>query len=167
MADIYAIFGTLIALGLTFPALLTLWWILFPELVARSRTRLVETPKKCFGAGLLSALAASLPAALFFGLPSQFTQVLGWIWVVLLLASASLAAAGIASIIGDKLAGGTGPTQPWKSFLTGALVWELAAVFPLIGWLLVFPVGLVISLGAGVFAIFNWMPKTALPAEAS
>ncbi|MCJ7717910.1 MAG: hypothetical protein MUO54_15520 [Anaerolineales bacterium] len=156
MADMYMIFGSLILIGISYPALLTTWWLLFPEGVERARLRISEKPKKSFGMGLLAGVIAAIPTTIFFTLPSQFTQVLGWIWLVLVLGAASLGAAGIAAEIGLRL--------NWKSdgelgslgaFLRGALIWELASAFPVIGWLLIIPVGTLISLGGAVYAIFK------------
>ncbi|MCJ7734266.1 MAG: hypothetical protein MUP11_06935 [Anaerolineales bacterium] len=94
MADMYLIFGSLILIGISYPAMLTAWWLLFPEGVERARLRISEKPKRSFGIGLLAGMAAAIPTAIFFTLPSQFTQVLGWIWLVLVLGAASLGAAG-------------------------------------------------------------------------
>jgi len=99
MADMYGIFGSLILFGFSYPALLTVWWLLFPEQVERARLKITEKPEKSFGMGLIYALAAAVPAVILFNLPSQFTQILGWIWLVILLGSASLGAAGIAAEI--------------------------------------------------------------------
>jgi len=40
MADMYAIFGSLIIVGISYPALLTIWWLLFPEKVEKARVRI-------------------------------------------------------------------------------------------------------------------------------
>jgi hypothetical protein len=43
----------------------------------------------------------------------------------------------------------------------GAVALELAAVFPLIGWVIVIPLAIVTSLGATVFALLHWMPRVS------
>jgi hypothetical protein len=154
MADMYAIFGSLILVGLSYPALLTGWWLLFPERVERARVKISETPKKSFWIGLLAAFLSSIPALILFNLPSQFTQLLGWIWVVLVLGTASLGAAGLAAEIGLRLNWkNDGQFQSLGAFLRGAVVIELASIFPVIGWLLVFPISTLVSLGSAVQVI--------------
>jgi fatty acid desaturase len=161
MADMYAIFGTLIALGITYPGMLTAWWLLFPENVERARQRIAKTPCKSFGFGVAAAILAAIPGVVFFTLPSQFTQVLGWIWLVIVLGLASLGAAGIAAEIGDRLnQRNEVEFTALGAFLRGAVIWELASAFPIIGWLLVIPVGLFISLGGASFAVLRWAPKS-------
>jgi hypothetical protein len=86
---------------------------------------------------------------------------------VLLLALSSSAAAGISAELGDRIQSlNAGQISKLGSFLRGAAVWEFASVFPVIGWLLVFPAGLFLTLGAGMFAFFGWKPQTEKPTPA-
>jgi hypothetical protein len=148
MADIYAIFGSLVLLGLSYPALLTAWWLLFPTRVEAVRLRVTEYPRRSLGVGFLGILIAAVPGGILFALPSQFTQVLAWIWLVIILGAASIGGAGIAAELGLRLNWkNDGAFLSLGAFLRGALIWELAAVFPLIGWLLIIPLGTLISLG--------------------
>jgi hypothetical protein len=168
MADIYAIFGTLILLGITYPAILITWWLLFPEKVEESRLRIIETPRKSFGLGIGFAAAGAIPAVLFFTLPSQFTQVLGWIWLVILLGIASFGAAGIASDLGLRVNWkNDGAFLSLGAFLRGAVIWELASAFPIIGWLLIIPVGTLVSMGAAVPTILRRNQKADTAEKAS
>ena len=160
MADMYAIFGSLIIVGISYPALLTIWWLLFPEKVEKARVRISEKPKKSFGVGLLAGVIAAIPAAILFTLPSQVTQVLGWIWLVLVLGAASLGAAGIAAEIGLRMNWrNDGNFQSLGAFIRGAATLELASSFPIIGWLLIIPFGTLVSLGGAVNAIFKKKEK--------
>ena len=59
MADMYAIIGSLILIGISYPAMLTTWWLLFPEKVEKARVRISEKPTKGLGIGLLSGILAS------------------------------------------------------------------------------------------------------------
>ena len=156
MADMYAIFGSLILVGISYPSMLTAWWLLFPERVETARIRISEKPKRCFGTGILAAAIAAIPAAILFTLPSQFTQVLGWIWLVLILGAASLGAAGIAAEIGLRLNWrNDGEFQSLGAFIRGAAILELASVFPIIGWLLFIPIGTLVGLGGAVPTIIK------------
>jgi len=160
MADMYAIFGSLILVGISYPALLTFFWLLFPEKVEMARIQVSEKPKKSFSLGILTGVLAAIPAAILFALPSQFTQVLGWIWLVLVLGIASIGAAGIAAEIGLRMNWkNDGGFQSLGAFIRGAAILELASVFPIIGWLLIIPIGTLLSLGGAVSAIFKKKDK--------
>jgi hypothetical protein len=161
MADMYAIFGSLILIGISYPAMLTTWWLLFPERVEKARLRITEKPKGSFGVGLLAAVLSAIPAAILFALPAQFTQILGWLWVIFVFGVASLGAAGVAADLGLRLNWkNDGGFQSLGAFLRGAVVLELASAFPVIGWLLILPVGTIASFGGAVYAIFKKKEKT-------
>lgn len=160
MADMYAIFGSLILIGISYPALLTTWWLLFPQRVEKIRIRITEKPKKNFGLGLLYSAISAVPAVILFSLPSQFSQVLAWIWLIIVLGAASLGAAGIAAELGLRLNWkNDGGYQSQGAFIRGAAILELASIFPIIGWLLIIPVGTFVGLGSAIPIIFKRMKK--------
>ena len=151
MSDKLTILGSLILLGLSYPAALTVWWLFFPERVEKARVKIVEEPRRSFWIGVLVALGASIPGAFFFLIPAQLFQILGWMWVTVVLGLASLGSAGIASDLGLRVNWkNDGAFLSLGAFLRGALIWELAAALPLIGWLLIIPGGTLISLGGFV-----------------
>jgi hypothetical protein len=91
--------------------------------------------------------------------------------VALTLGLASIGAAGVAGLLGSRLAERSGrKLSPFTGFLRGALALELAAAFPLIGWLLTIPLVTLISLGAAARGLLSpgraEQPAAApLPAE--
>jgi hypothetical protein len=160
MADVYAIFGTLLALGIAFPGMLTAWWLLFPVGVERARQRLTRTPWSCLGLGVLAALAVAIPAALLNALPLGAAKFLGTVLAFASFGVASIGAAGLASEMGDRVTRQAGGKfTPAGGFVRGALALELAAAFPIIGWFLVIPLATVACFGASAFALLRWSPK--------
>ena len=101
MADIFAIFGILLTLGILFPGMLTAWWLLFPATVERSRLRLERTPWRCLWLGLGLAILAGTPIAILLALPSGVTKFMGGSLLFILLALAGLGAAGMAAKMGE------------------------------------------------------------------
>src|SRR3990172_4461674 len=69
MADVYAVFGTLLALGIAFPGLLTGAWLLFPEMVGRARVRAAGTPWRSFLLGVGAVLLTAIPVLILNALP--------------------------------------------------------------------------------------------------
>ena len=162
MADVNAVFGTLLALGIVFPGLLTTWWLLFPVSVERARVRLARTPWACFGLGLLGMAVVLVPIGVLQALPSSAAKFIGTILIFAGLAYASVGAAGLASEMGDRLAlQSGGKFTPAGGMVRGAVALELAAAFPLIGWFLIIPLVTIIAFGATTFAILRWSPRTA------
>src|SRR5690606_494429 len=85
-------------------------------------------------------------------------KLFGWILLGLSLTISSIGSAGIASHLGKRLSINSN-FSALSSFIRGAVILELAAFFPLIGWLFVWIPMLIMAFGATAFALLNWMPK--------
>jgi hypothetical protein len=160
MADISAIFGLLLALGLAFPGLLAAVWLLFPATVELARLRLERTPWRCFWLGGVLTAGLSLPITVLLALPSGAAKFAGAALITLALTGATLGAAGLAAKMGAHLAARSPALSPAGAFLRGAVALELAAFFPIMGWFIVIPLAVVVALGATAFALLKWMPRT-------
>jgi hypothetical protein len=165
MADVYAVFGSLLALGIAFPGMLTAWWLLFPRLVARASHCLDRSPWTCLGVGIGVALVVGFLAGILAAVPLGFFKFIGLLLTALALGLASVGAAGVAALLANRLAERSeGRLAPFAGFLRGALALELAAAFPLIGWLLTIPLVTLASLGAAARALLS--PRGAAHAAA-
>lgn len=162
MADVSAIFGILLALGLVFPGLLTAWWLLFPATVERARLRLDRSPWACFWLGGVLTAGLVIPIVVLFALPLGPAKLAGWTLIFAALGFASLGAAGLAAKMAAQIERVSGPsTSRLGAFVRAAVALELAAAFPLIGWVLVIPLATVTALGATAFALLRWSPARA------
>jgi len=163
MADVYAVFGTLLALGIAFPGLLAGSWLLFPGPIARARVRIAATPVRSFFFGLAAVVLTAIPVALLNALPLGITKLAGTLIIFGAFGVATLGAAAVADEMGDRLRE-QGPPSLSRAgaFLRGAVALELAASFPIVGWFLVIPGVLLAGYGAGVFALLRWLPGPRL-----
>ena len=161
MADISAVFGILLTLGIVFPGLLTAWWLLFPASVDLARARLELTAWQCFWLGGITTAILVVPVVVLLALPIGPTKLAGWALVFTALTVASLGAAGLAALMGQQLRRVSPAQTRLSAFVRGALALELAAAFPVIGWFFIIPLTLVTVLGATVFALLRWSPAQA------
>jgi hypothetical protein len=164
MADISAIFFVLLILGVAFPAMLMMWWLLFPNLVTRAQTRIEKSLSGSFWLGLVVFIALLIPIVILFSLPLGPAKFMAWILLGFSLAISSIGSAGIAAHLGARLNPNDSIT-PQSGFIRGAVILELAAFFPLIGWLFVWIPMLITALGATAFALMNWMPRVKVDKE--
>lgn len=166
MADISAIFFILFILGIAFPAMLIAWWLLFPSLIGRAQARVEKTPMQAFWLGLVLVMAVAIPVVILLALPVGPAKLIGWILLAASFALSSIGSAGIAAHLGNRLTLQSNVTA-LGGFIRGAVVLELAAFFPVIGWLFIWPVMLVMAFGATGFALLNWLPreKAAITSE--
>lgn len=158
MADISAIFFILLILGIAFPAMLTAWWLLFPNLISRAQVRVEKSLSGTFWFGLVILIALTIPIIVLFALPFGPAKFLGWILLAASLAFSSIGSAGIAAHLGNRLAQQSNVT-PLGGFIRGAVVLELAVFFPAVGWLFLWPLAIITSFGATGFSLLNWMPR--------
>jgi len=158
MADISAIFFILLIIGIAFPAMLTAWWLLFPSVVARAQMRIEKSPASSFWMGLIVVLALGIPVFILLALPFGPAKLIGWILLGASLTVSSVGSAGIAAHLGARLTG-HGNISPLGGFIRGAVILELTAFFPIIGWVFIWIPLLVTAFGATAFAVMNWMPR--------
>ena len=158
MADISAIFFILLILGIAFPAMLTAWWLLFPAVVARSQVRVEKTLTRTFWLGLVVVIAFAIPIVTLLALPFGPAKFLGWILLASSLALSSIGSAGIAAHLAHRLAQQSNLSS-LGAFVRGAVLLELAAFFPVIGWFFLWPLLLITAFGATGFALLNWLPR--------
>ena len=164
MADISAIFFILLILGIAFPAMLTAWWLLFPSLVARSQLRVEKTLTRTFWMGLVIVIALAIPIVILLALPFGPAKFIGWILLAASLALSSIGSAGIAAHLADRLVQHSNVTA-LGGFVRGAVVLELAAFFPIVGWFFLWPLLLITAFGATAFALLNWLPRQSVDRE--
>jgi hypothetical protein len=161
MADVLAVFGTLLALGIALPGLLLTWRLLLPKWVARAQQRLEQTPWQCFFGGVIALGVYLIPTLILFNLPWGGFQFIGAVGVFILLTITSIGAAGLAGLMGQRLDNLGVNSSVVGATVRGAVALELAAVFPLIGWFVFIPVTFIMALGAFLFALVGWMPRPA------
>ena len=105
-------------------------------------------------------MGSSLPLIILFNLPWGGFRAIGIAGMLLLLAVASLGAAGLAAMMGQRLQSlGLNSSQVGAT-VRGAIALELAAVFPLVGWFFVIPLTFITTLGAAVFSLLGWLPRS-------
>lgn len=161
MADLSAIFGILLSLGLAFPGLLTAVWLLFPATVERARVRLDQTPWLCFWLGGVLVALLSVPVVVLLAIPAGASRFAGAALIAASLTLATLGAAGLCAKMAGHLSARSAGLSPASAFARSAVALELAAFFPLVGWFIVLPLAVVLALGATAFALLRWLPRTS------
>ncbi len=165
MADISAIFFILLILSIAFPSMLSAWWLMFPSVVARAQIRIEKTLARTFWLGLAIVIALTIPIVILLALPYGPAKFLGWLLLATSLAVSSIGSAGIAAHLGERMRQTGNNYSPLSAFLRGAIVLELAAFFPVLGWLFLWPLALITAFGATGFALMNWMPQESVNNE--
>lgn len=153
LADTMAIFFVIIGLLLAFNAVWLFSRAIWPDLVEESIYVLRRSFLSSFFLGLpVLGLAIGLVGFLSsLGKGPAELCVLLVISFFFLFANASVA--GLATVIGERL--GLGQGSRCKATLYGGLVLELTYLFPIVGWLLVFPVVTIAGGGTTVRSLWR------------
>ncbi len=166
MADVYIVLFSLIGILLSLPALLIALSLLAPRLTGRVTVRLQQTPGQSFILGVPVASAFLLWIAISANIPIGAVKATGFLAGLAGLGLWAVGAAGMARLLGDRLApGDAAGTTGWLA--RGAVVYELACLFPVVGWFLFLPLAAVTLLGAATFALIGWLPRERAQAAAT
>lgn len=161
MANVLMVFGILLLIGLAYPASLLLYWLAFPDSVERVSARVEAQPWRCFWIGFVLLVFVVLLCAVLLSAGSGMLQLLGWLLIVLTLGVALIGSAGLAAALGQRWRMRTPTLAPSAAFLRSALALEFAVLLPAIGWLIVLPAVVCLSLGAAVRALGRATPALA------
>jgi hypothetical protein len=158
MSDVLAISMILLLLGSAYLGLLAALRLLFPGIVSANRMRIQTQTWRCLGSGVLASGLIALPAIVLINLPVGLFKFFGWLLLALGLGLSLFGAAGLAELMASRMQANK-PDEPatFGSFVRAALTIELAAVFPVVGWLIFFPISLLVSLGA---ALLSWLRRS-------
>ncbi|MCI0607977.1 MAG: hypothetical protein L0Z71_02810, partial [Anaerolineae bacterium] len=154
-----AIFFILLIISIAFPCMLAVGWLLFPSMITRAQTRVEKTLARTFWLGLIILIVVTIPIFVLMAMPFGPAKFLGWILLAVSLALSSIGSAGIAAHLGEQMKRTGTALTPLGGFIRGAVILELAAFFPILGWLFFWPLMLIIAFGATGFALLNWMPR--------
>lgn len=156
VADVYIGLIIFITILLSFPALLIALNLFWPHYCQRTAERLTVTPIKSFFFGLLVLLIMGGFTAVLTNIgPGQALALLS---LVFILGLGTLGAAGSSLALAQRLNAWSQPASKLKQLVRGALLFELAALFPFVGWFLFTPLVGTAGIGAAIFAFFRWRP---------
>lgn len=162
MADVYTVVFSVLGILLSGPALLLVLNLLLPKQVGRAATRLSKTPGWSFVLGVPVAAAMGLWIAIASQVPWGPARASAWGVGVLGLGLLTIGAAGLVRMLGDRLGNLSSNPSNLTNMLRGAVLYELALLFPVIGWFLFAPLAGITALGAGTFALLRWVPRPSI-----
>ncbi len=153
MADVYTVTFILIGMLLSLPGLLIGINLLLPKTAERIEARIAEKPGRNLFIGIPVTAAFALWIALASSTGSGILRgsafLAGGVWMAL----GTIGAAGLARMLGNRLKPLASPTSELTNLLRGAVVFEFACLFPLVGWFVFAPIVGMMLVGASVSSI--------------
>lgn len=152
VADVLAITFTFIGFFITLTAVWLLFGALWPNVVSRAQDRCHRSPFKAFFAGIG---VTALFTLLIVGLGGLNVPALAGLASAFAIGYSLLGLAGLARFVGTRLPSSIDTANPWRVLLRGSIVLELTFLFPILGWLMIFPMALILGCGAATLALFS------------
>jgi hypothetical protein len=159
MVDVYIVVYSLLGILICLPALLMALNLLMPQITSRIETRLEQTPGKSFFLGVPVTAAFLLWIAITANVPLGLVRGTAFLAAFIGMGLGTLGAAGMSRLLAKRITILTSPTSQAMNWLRGAVVYELACLFPLVGWFLFAPIVGITVLGAAVFGLLGWLPR--------
>ena len=162
MVDVYIVVYSLLGILICLPALLLALNLLMPRITSRIETRLERTPGKCFFLGIPVTAAFLLWIAITANVPLGLVRGTAFAAAFVGMGLGTLGAAGISRLLARRITLFTSPNSEAVNWLRGAVMYELACLFPIVGWFIFAPVVGITLLGAAVFGLLGWLPRPTI-----
>lgn len=159
MTDVYIVVFILIGILISLPPLLVALNLLLPKVTQNTAARLAKTPGRSFILGVPVTAAFLLWIAITSQIPFGPVRATAFLAALAGMGLGTIGAAGMARVLGERLKPMSDPASTLTSLVRGAVVYELACLFPIVGWFLFIPLAGVLVMGAAVFGVLGWLPR--------
>jgi hypothetical protein len=153
MADVAVWTALFVGLMVVLPAVWLLFGALWPSAVQRAQERIPRKPFSTFfiglGVTLLFTILVGVLGKASLAPPALIVASFGLGWSL-------LGVSALARHVGSRL--GSPGDPAWKLHLRGGIVLALSFLVPFLGWMLVFPIAIVLGAGAATTAVFRRKP---------
>ena len=151
--DVLAYLAFILATASTLWAAILTIGLVFSKKVAHAAGLLEHTPGKTIGLGVVLALLGIGLGLVLLNSKNGLGMLIGWVFLAITLFVALIGSAGLALVLSGRMQR-LAPTQSALAMLArgGALLIG-AGMLPGVGWILLFPLQLFSSLGAGIQAL--------------
>jgi hypothetical protein len=143
----------LLLIGLCLIAGMVMLAALLPGISQRSQAALLRSPWRAFFIGLANYLFLGAIVLVLVNAGNDLLGLLGLIGLLFLAAVTFLGLPSLARLTGERLAHlRQQEMSPWQHLVWGTVVLELAALLPVLGWVVLAPIIMMLSFGAAVLA---------------
>lgn len=161
IGDVLAVMAAVFVVGATWAATILLAALAFPAKTTLAQQKIVSAPGASLARGLGLALVLGVLAAVFWSRPGP-ARLIGGLLLAALGALAAVGSAGIARLVGERIQAVGSHMNPFAMLTRGTILYVAAGFLPIIGWFLVAPVALLLSVGGGAAAFLTKSKKATV-----
>lgn len=159
IGDILAVIAAVLLVGASWAATILTIALAFPARVTAAQAKLTAAPGVCLVRGLAvllvsAVLAIALSKAAAGPVRGLALLLLGGLGVV-----AALGSAAVVRLLGARIDALGSPMTPFASLTRASVLYVAAGFLPVIGWGVVLPAALLLSVGSGVAVLGRAEPQ--------
>lgn len=163
--DVFAMAGVIAATAVTTWMTILAGALLFSRRSRLAADLLAAHPGQMIGLGAALGFIGVGLGLVFLNLPSGLVKLFGFALLAVTLAIALLGASGLAQIAAARMRAQAPAMSEFAALGRGAALLVGAGLLPGVGWLLLFPLQLFASVGAGITALRGKEATASLVAE--
>ena len=164
LGDVLAALALILIVGASWAATLLLCALAFPARVAAAQAKLTDAPGVCLGRGFLVLVVGGLAIIALSHAAAGPVRLLAALVGAGLGAVASLGSAACVRLLSERIDALGSPMTPFAGLTRASLLYVAAGFLPVIGWGIVLPAALLLSLGSGSAALLR-RPRRVRPAS--
>lgn len=134
--------------------------LLFNRRANMAQQNLQSSPWRVLASGSVLALFGVGGAIVLLNQPNGILKLVGWALLLATLALAALGVGGLILLLAESVQRAQPGMSQFQALLRGAGLLVAAGLVPLLGWFLMVPVTIIISIGAGWCALRGRVPTT-------
>lgn len=161
IGDVLAALAAIGAVGAAWTATILLFALAFPARAAAAQAKLTAAPGASLGIGLAVVLIGSLLAAACWHAPAGPIKLLAGVIAGGIGLAAALGSAGAVRLLGERVDAAGAAPSPFASLTRAAILYVLSGFLPALGWFVLLPGALLLSVGSGVTALLPVRVKSA------
>lgn len=155
IGDALAVVSFVVALCLCSWALVLTMSLLFRVRTAAAWNAVESRPFRSFFAGAICLAAGGIASAALAAQPAPAIKVVGIAGYLALLTIAALGASGLVQLVSARIKSLDPSLPSYTSLARAAAIVVIAGALPFLGWFLIAPVVILVSLGAGITALMT------------
>ncbi len=159
IGDVFGIFSLIVGICVSGWAMILGVALIFPHRTESAELAVATRPWVCLAIGFSLAATVGLFAVALAAQPAPMLKIAGTTLYLLLLATASIGAAGIAQIAARRARSVDPSLNAYGALSRSSGLIVLSGLVPLLGWFLIAPLLLLFSLGAGTRAVLQRSDK--------
>jgi len=161
IGDVLGMTAGVIAVSLANWALLIGMALLFGQRAAQAQLKLEARPWRALGTGIAVVATAGLFAIILLNQPNGLLKLIGWVLLVGLLAVSALGGGGLALLVSNRIRRLEPHLSAFAALGRGAGILAIAGGGSPVGWFVIIPLTIIISLGAGCQVL--WQRARTVP----